>query len=227
MHCDLEYIVCCGVPPTIVDSPEWKELISVLNSNYQSPSSTKLTGNLIINEAAKISEGIKEYLGKVRHLMITFDGGKIRRPNSLYTIHITVPGGRTFLYGARRWGSQETHRRIYSGRSLSNSDSEDEFDDGADWLDGDHSLPAEFKTVEKNSFVFAGSSGIDLRSPFLCELLDSSAGRASPPASAPIKKTAVKSSSQSQLEVIPPNPPNSRKNCQIQRKLRTGCHFKV
>ena len=80
--------------------------------------------------------------------------------------------------------------------SLSNSDSEDEFDDGADWLDGDHSLPAEFKTVEKNSFVLAGSSGIDLRSPFLRELLDSSAGRASPPASAPIKKTAVKNSSQ-------------------------------
>ncbi|KAG2131335.1 hypothetical protein DEU56DRAFT_914485 [Suillus clintonianus] len=49
---------------------------------------------------------IKEYLGKVRHLTITFDGGKIRRPNSLYTIHITVPGGRTFCMelndGARK-----------------------------------------------------------------------------------------------------------------------------
>src|SRR6267154_3466956 len=168
MHCDLEYIVCCGVPPTIVDSPEWKELISVLNSNYQSPSSMKLTGNLIIKEAAKISEGIKEYLGKVRHLMITFDGGKIRRPNSLYTIHITVPGGRTFCMelndGARKkhtaeyiLGVLDRLRGKRSGEnlpaasrkppppkprtlaSLSNSDSEDEFDDGADWLDGDHS----------------------------------------------------------------------------------------
>src|SRR6267154_1347154 len=52
---------------------------------------------------------------------------------------------------------------------------------GADWLEGDHSLPAEFKTVEKHSFVLAGSSGIDLHSPFLCELLNSSAGQASQP----------------------------------------------
>ncbi|KAG1891160.1 hypothetical protein F4604DRAFT_1989120 [Suillus subluteus] len=101
-HAVMKFIVCCGVPPTVVDSSEWKELISVLNSNYQSPSSTKLTGNLIIKEASKISEGIKEYLGKARHLTITFDGGKIRRPNSLYTIHITIPGGRTFcIYGAQ------------------------------------------------------------------------------------------------------------------------------
>ncbi|KAG2131337.1 hypothetical protein DEU56DRAFT_953870 [Suillus clintonianus] len=53
-HAVMKFIVCCGVPPTIVDSLEWKELISVLNSNYHSPSSTTLTRNLIIKEAAKI-----------------------------------------------------------------------------------------------------------------------------------------------------------------------------
>jgi hypothetical protein len=51
-------------------------------------------------------------------------------------------------------------------------DSEDEFEDGADWLDGPAGL-SEFKTAEKDSFVLAASNGIDLRAPYLRELLDS------------------------------------------------------
>ncbi|KAG2364047.1 hypothetical protein BDR07DRAFT_1482906 [Suillus spraguei] len=73
---------------------------------------------------------------------------------------------------------------------------EDEFDDGADWLNRDHRLPAEFKTVKKNSSVLAGCDGTDLRSLYLCELLsESSAKQAPQPVSAPMKK--VGSSSQS------------------------------
>lgn len=53
----------------------------------------------------------------------------------------------------------------------SDSDSE-EFDDGADRLDGSATL-SESRTAEKDSFVLAASSGIDLRAPYLCELLDS------------------------------------------------------
>ncbi|KAG1766662.1 hypothetical protein EDD22DRAFT_950430 [Suillus occidentalis] len=55
----------------------------------------------------------------------------------------------------------------------SNSDSEDEFDDGADWLNDSPALAAEFKMAEKGSFVLAASNGIDLRAPYLRELLDS------------------------------------------------------
>ncbi|KAG1897103.1 uncharacterized protein F5891DRAFT_896508, partial [Suillus fuscotomentosus] len=95
-HAVMKFIVCCGVPPTVVDSEEWKQLLLALNPNYHTTSSTALTKSLILKEAAKISEGIKDYLHMARHLTITFDGGKVRRPRSLYTIHITVPGGRTF-----------------------------------------------------------------------------------------------------------------------------------
>ncbi|KAG1793760.1 uncharacterized protein BJ212DRAFT_1582920 [Suillus subaureus] len=49
------------------------------------------------------------------------------------------------------------------------TDSEDEFDDGTDWLDGPAAL-SQFKAVEKYSFVLAASSGIYLRAPYLREL---------------------------------------------------------
>ncbi|KAG2369569.1 hypothetical protein BDR07DRAFT_1387918 [Suillus spraguei] len=72
---------------------------------------------------------------------------------------------------------------------ISDLDSEDEFDDGADWLNGDRSLPAGFETVEKISFMLAGCDSIDLRSLYLRELLsESSAKQASQPVSAPMKK---------------------------------------
>jgi len=78
----------------------------------------------------------------------------------------------------------------------SNSDSEDEFDDGADWLDGPAAL-SEFKTAEKDSFVLAASGGIDLRAPYLCELLDSIGKQPSQLGSAPTKKAAAKNLSPS------------------------------
>jgi len=73
---------------------------------------------------------------------------------------------------ACRWSCHQSH-------TLSNSDLADEFDDGADWLNGDHSLPAEFETMEKKLFVFAVWRGIGLRSHFLPGLLDDGTKQAS------------------------------------------------
>ncbi|KAG1812150.1 uncharacterized protein BJ212DRAFT_475147 [Suillus subaureus] len=70
---------------------------------------------------------------------------------------------------------------------VSDLDSEDEFDDGADWLDGP-AAPSQFKTAEKDSFVLAASSGIDLRAPYLRELLDSIGKQPAHPGSGPTKK---------------------------------------
>ncbi|OJA15131.1 hypothetical protein AZE42_12680, partial [Rhizopogon vesiculosus] len=92
----MKFVVCCGVPPTVVDSAEWKELMAILNPNYRSPSSSTLTSRLIIDEAAKISMAIEEYLGVSRHLTITYDGGKTRRPKSFYSIHVTTADRRCF-----------------------------------------------------------------------------------------------------------------------------------
>ncbi|KAI6095939.1 hypothetical protein F5141DRAFT_1067972 [Pisolithus sp. B1] len=58
----MKFIVCCGIPPTVVDSAEWKEMVAVLNPHYQPPSSTTLTEKLIVNEAAKITAAINKIL---------------------------------------------------------------------------------------------------------------------------------------------------------------------
>ncbi|KAG1859014.1 hypothetical protein DFJ58DRAFT_658524, partial [Suillus subalutaceus] len=92
----MKYLVCCGVPPTVVDSEEWKELIAVLNPNYISPSSATLTSRLIVDEAAKISMAIEQYLGASRNLTITYDGGKIRCLKSFYSVHVTTADRRCF-----------------------------------------------------------------------------------------------------------------------------------
>ncbi|KAG1884960.1 hypothetical protein F4604DRAFT_1952032 [Suillus subluteus] len=78
----------------------------------------------------------------------------------------------------------------------SDLDSENEFDDGADWLDAPAAL-SEFKRAEKDSFVLAASSGIDLRAPYLHELLDSIGKQPLHPGSAPTKKAAAKNLSSS------------------------------
>ncbi|KAG1816151.1 uncharacterized protein BJ212DRAFT_1481227 [Suillus subaureus] len=76
------------------------------------------------------------------------------------------------------------------------TDSEDEFDDGTDWLDGPAAL-SQFKAAEKYSFVLAASSGIYLRAPYLRELFDSIGKQPSHSDSAPTKKAAAKNLSSS------------------------------
>ncbi|KAI6107359.1 hypothetical protein EDD16DRAFT_1523291 [Pisolithus croceorrhizus] len=61
----MKFIVCCGIPPTVVDSAEWKEMVAVLNPHYQPPSSTTLTKKLIVNEAAKITATINKIFAHV------------------------------------------------------------------------------------------------------------------------------------------------------------------
>ncbi|KIJ07798.1 hypothetical protein PAXINDRAFT_89809 [Paxillus involutus ATCC 200175] len=92
----MRFIVCCGIPPTTVDSDEFKTMVTTLNPRYPPPSSSTLTAKLIPNEAAKISLATKNYLATCRHLTITFDGGKTRQPHSVYSIHVTTADRRTF-----------------------------------------------------------------------------------------------------------------------------------
>ncbi|KAI6094308.1 hypothetical protein EV401DRAFT_1896351, partial [Pisolithus croceorrhizus] len=72
----MKFIVCCRIPPTVVDSAEWKEMVAVLNPHYQPLSSTTFTEKLIVNEAAKITAAINKILLGCQNLTITFDGGK-------------------------------------------------------------------------------------------------------------------------------------------------------
>ena len=92
----MKCIVCCGIPPKVVDSAEWKDMMAALNPFYHSPSSTTLTEKLVVNEAAKVATAIDQFLSGCQNLTITFDGGKIRRPKSTYSVHVTTASRRTF-----------------------------------------------------------------------------------------------------------------------------------
>jgi hypothetical protein len=92
----MKFYVCCGIPPSIADADEFKDMMSMLNPAYHPPSSTTLEDKLIVNEAAKISHATRTHLQTCRNLTITFDGGKIRKPTSVYTIHVTTADRRAF-----------------------------------------------------------------------------------------------------------------------------------
>ena len=92
----MKCIVCCGIPPKVVDSAEWKDMMAALNPFYHSPSSTTLTEKLVVNEAAKVATAIDQFLSGCQNLTITFDGGKIRRPKSTYSVHVTTASRHTF-----------------------------------------------------------------------------------------------------------------------------------
>jgi hypothetical protein len=55
--------------------------------------------------------------------------------------------------------------RTLAPLSTSDIDPDAEFDDGTNWLNETRRLPVEFEEAEKSSFVFAGSTGIELLSP--------------------------------------------------------------
>ncbi|KIK11780.1 hypothetical protein PISMIDRAFT_19235 [Pisolithus microcarpus 441] len=109
----MKFIVCCGIPPTVVDSAEWKEVVAALNPHYQPPSSTTLTEKLIVNEAAKITATINKILLGCHNLTITFDGGKIRRPKSTYSVHVTTATRRRTFCMELDDASQLSHTAKY------------------------------------------------------------------------------------------------------------------
>lgn len=80
-HALMLFVTCTGIPPHVIDSAEFRTLCSTLNANYKPPSATTLSDRLIPNESARISKVMVDYLKTQRDLTITFDGGKIRKPN--------------------------------------------------------------------------------------------------------------------------------------------------
>ncbi|KAF9230189.1 hypothetical protein BU15DRAFT_33786, partial [Melanogaster broomeanus] len=92
----MKFFVCCGIPPSNVDADEFKDMVSALNPTYHPPCSTTLEDKLIVNKAAKIGHAVRIHLQGCRNLTITFDGGKIRKPKSVYTIHVTTADRHAF-----------------------------------------------------------------------------------------------------------------------------------
>lgn len=96
-HALMLFVTCTGIPPRVIDSKEFRDLCSTLNPSYNLPCASTLSEMLIPDEAAKILTAIHEFLRKERDLTITFDGGKIRRQKSFYSIHVITAARESFL----------------------------------------------------------------------------------------------------------------------------------
>lgn len=98
----LKLICVRGIPPTIVDSIEWKALLSTAAPSYQHSGSKTFVDSLIPREYAYIKDKQLEHLKKCANLTISFDGGTTAGLQSVYTVHVITPQRRVFFGGRER-----------------------------------------------------------------------------------------------------------------------------
>lgn len=91
------FVTCAGIPPRVIDSAEFKAFCGTLNAKYTPPCSTTISQTLIPDEAAAIYINIIAFLQTQRDLTISYDGGKIRRQKSFYSIHVITASRQRFL----------------------------------------------------------------------------------------------------------------------------------
>jgi hypothetical protein len=87
----LNLICGTGIPPTIVDTNEWKDVISTIDNSVATYGSTSFVDTYIPGEAVRITEEEVQMLSKVKNLTISYDGGTTKAVESIYTIHVTTP----------------------------------------------------------------------------------------------------------------------------------------
>lgn len=102
-------LICVrGLVPNVIDSPEWKSFVTNANPKYDPTSSSKFVEVHIPSEAAKVRVLQLEHLGKRYNLTLTYDGGTTRKPQSVYTVHITTQDRRVFFVAGDE-ASREHH----------------------------------------------------------------------------------------------------------------------
>lgn len=122
---DVLKLVCVGgMPPSKVDSKEWKTMWKHGNPDYEPASAAVLTESQIPNEAARVADLVLELLRRCDNLTITFDGNTTKLPESVYTIHVITPDRRVFLIegdesSAESHTGEKIHQILKAVRSLS------------------------------------------------------------------------------------------------------------
>ena len=112
---DVLKLICIGgIPPSKVDSDEWKTMWKHGNPEYEPASCAVLTESQIPNEAAYVEALQLEHLWTCNDLTITFDGNTTKMPQSVYTVHVITPAHRVFLVEGDE-SSEESHtgEKIY------------------------------------------------------------------------------------------------------------------
>jgi len=94
----VELFAVSRIPASILDSPQWKKFMGVAMCLKCNPlSSMILMEKLILAEAALVCKYQTNFLHTCLNLTLTFDGGSIRKPSSVYTIHIMTAERETFF----------------------------------------------------------------------------------------------------------------------------------
>ncbi|KAG8713031.1 hypothetical protein FRC09_019203 [Ceratobasidium sp. 395] len=100
----LRLICATGIPPRILDSPEWRSYNDVLlakipGHRYRPPSASTMSDKLIPARAAQVTLDVRRILSKQHNLTVSFNG--LTKGNQLfYTVHIITPDCHVFFYAA-------------------------------------------------------------------------------------------------------------------------------
>ncbi|KAJ3793831.1 ribonuclease H-like domain-containing protein [Lentinula aff. detonsa] len=113
----MQLLCCDSIPLHVLDSPRWKNLIEYLcrngpNRSYTPVSSTHMATSVIPNEASLVRKLTLEQLKNERNLTVTFDGGSIRKPQSIYTTHVTTEDRITYFWDGDE-ASDKSHNSEY------------------------------------------------------------------------------------------------------------------
>ncbi|KAN0096962.1 hypothetical protein V8E55_001408 [Tylopilus felleus] len=106
-HIILKLICVRDLVPTILNQPEWKELMQAFNPSYHTTSSSTFTDSYIPREAVFIRQWKLDELCMQENLTLTFDGTNTCKPHSIYTVHATTPARKSyFLDGYEESGAR-------------------------------------------------------------------------------------------------------------------------
>lgn len=87
-HTLVKLFVCCGIPPNVLSSTEFKEFCGAMNARYAVPSRSRLEESLIPLFAVQVRLSVMERLQRSRNLTISFDGGKLSK-KKFFSVHVT------------------------------------------------------------------------------------------------------------------------------------------
>jgi len=91
-HAILRLVCMASLLLTILDYSEWTEIISIMNPSLHSVCSTTLSGAQIPLKASFILKCSYEKLRSSTNLTISYDGGTTQSLESIYSIHVVIPG---------------------------------------------------------------------------------------------------------------------------------------
>lgn len=98
-HLIMRLVCVRGLVPHIIDTPEWKELLTKLNPDIHTTSSSMFVDNIIPKEAVFVRTEQEKRIKQSPYSTISFDGTNTRL-DSIYLLHATTATRESFFVDA-------------------------------------------------------------------------------------------------------------------------------